>query len=391
MRKYSSTRGRLLFCRIMEIVALNTILPHILKGHEVLNTYTSFLLSLCLILVLNNIFRYKYLKDYRNKTYYLSYGLSVVIIGYFNYYMKNPGTDIYFILTLIEVMIVNRDIKTRLVTFHFIIYLISNLYKIDLFDSKAFISSLVNVALNYGSFFLIIFLFRTVVNERNKVLDLNQELLAKNLTLNEYSEIIKQLTLEQERTRIAQELHDSIGHSLIALKMNIEYAENILDKDPEKAKTAITKAKQVSKESMNSLREVVSILRKDNYVDKLRISINEIFNNFKESNSIEFTLHMDEEVEKVSPDIKNCIYKTIREAVTNGIKHGNATNFIIEINKKDNNISLLVQNNGLPCSNIIKSTGLKGIESRIKALGGNVSFISGEIKNFTISANIPNV
>jgi signal transduction histidine kinase len=142
---------------------------------------------------------------------------------------------------------------------------------------------------------------------------------------------------------------------------------------------------------MNSLREVVSILRKDNYIDKLRISINEIFNNFKDSNSIEFTLQMDEQVEKATPDMKNCIYKTIREVVTNGIKHGNATNFIIEISNEDNNISLLIKNNGLPCSNIIKSTGLKGIENRIKALGGNVSFISGEVKDFTIRANIPNV
>jgi signal transduction histidine kinase len=375
----------------MELVAFNTILNYILKRSNLKNIETSFFLFLAIILIVNNIVRYKYLKDYKSKTYYLSYSISVAIIGYLNFSMRGTGTDIYFILMLIEVLVANRETRAILVAFHFTVYLISNLSKIGFTDTKVFIASLINIAMNYCSFFLIIFLFRTVVKEKNKVLDLNQELLAKNLTLNEYSEIIKQLTLEQERTRIAQELHDSIGHSLIALKMNIEYAENILDKDPEKAKIAISKAKNVSKDSMNSLREVVSILRKDNYIDKLRISINEIFNNFKDSNSIEFTLQMDEQVEKATPDMKNCIYKTIREAVTNGIKHGNATNFIIEISNEDNNISLLIKNNGLPCSNIIKSTGLKGIENRIKALGGNVSFISGEVKDFTIRANIPNV
>ena len=69
-------------------------------------------------------------------------------------------------------------------------------------------------------------------------------------------------------------------------------------------------------------------------MEKLRESINELFENFKETNRIKVDLQMDDIVEDVNPDIKNCIYKTIREAVTNGIKHGNATVFSIEIFKK---------------------------------------------------------
>ena len=71
---------------------------------------------------------------------------------------------------------------------------------------------------------------------KNKIEDLNKELKNANITLKQYSAKIEELTIAKERTTIAQELHDSIGHSLIALKMNLEYAENVVELQPDKGK-----------------------------------------------------------------------------------------------------------------------------------------------------------
>lgn len=83
------------------------------------------------------------------------------------------------------------------------------------------------------------------------------------------------------------------------------------------------------------------------------------------------------------------ISKTIMEGITNGIKHGNADIFDIEISKANNKILFKISNNGLGCSHIEKSNGIKGIEKRMTDLGGSVKFYSENEIGFTIDASIP--
>jgi signal transduction histidine kinase len=207
--------------------------------------------------------------------------------------------------------------------------------------------------------------------------------------LKQYSVEIEELTIINERANVAQELHDSLGHSLIALTMNLEYAENIFDSTPEKAKEIISKSYNISKECIMNLRKAVSTLRERKIIKELRESINEIFYTFKEIDKIKFNFKMEETIESTNPDIKYCIYKTIKESITNGIKHGNATIFHIDILNVKNQIYLTIKDNGLGCNKIIKSNGLKGIESRVNKLGGSVSFAYGTHCGFTIKVKIP--
>lgn len=203
---------------------------------------------------------------------------------------------------------------------------------------------------------------RSLFIEKTRENKLNNELINANLKLKEYSEKIGELTVSKERTRIAQELHDSIGHSLIALNMNLEYAENVVDLKPEKAKEVIIKAHGISKGCIVKLREVVSVLKEDTLIDNLSDAVNKLFENFHNNEKYKFNLKMYEDIETATPIIKSCIYKTIMEGITNGIKHGNADIFNIEIVKDHDNILFKIRNNGLGCKSIKKSNGTKGIE-----------------------------
>lgn len=98
---------------------------------------------------------------------------------------------------------------------------------------------------------------------------------------------------------------------------------------------------------------------------------------------------MDEDIEAVNFEIKDCIYKTVQESITNGIKHGKATLFSLAIHKSPRQISLLIANNGTGCREVIKSNGIQGIEQRIHALGGTVQFDSNQDSGFKVQANIP--
>ncbi len=171
--------------------------------------------------------------------------------------------------------------------------------------------------------------------------------------------------------------------------MNLEYAENVVDLKPEKAKEVIAKTHNISKDCIVKLREVVSVLKEDSSIKNLRHSINKLFENFHNSERYKFNLEMEDDIEKEMPNIKSCIYKTVMEGITNGIKHGNAEVFNIEIIKFYDNILFKVSNNGIECSNIKKSNGMRGIEKRITDLGGTVKFYCEKGIGFTIDANIP--
>lgn len=123
------------------------------------------------------------------------------------------------------------------------------------------------------SFFSIsIFSYVALLIERNKVLKLNKE--------------IEKLTIARERNRIAQEIHDNLGHSLVALSMNLDVASNILDKDMDKGKELIQKCQKLTKDSMNSLRRAVYTLKEENLSQGLKNAIQDLIHNINNTSNI---------------------------------------------------------------------------------------------------------
>jgi Signal transduction histidine kinase len=342
-----------------------------------------FLLSLLLILiVINDFIRVRFIQNHESIWYYSSFILSNIIGAYFTYKVSCIGTAVYNVILMIDIIIFNGKPSNFLLIFNFIAFCIP--YKIYRNPE-----TLKDIFINYSISFIIVYIVRSVFMEKIRTEELNMELTNANSKLKEYSEKIEELTVAKERTRIAQELHDSIGHSLIALNMNLEYAENVVDLKPERAKEVINKAHNISKDCIVKLREVVSVLKEDNSIDNLSNAIKKLFENFYNNEKYKFNFKMDEDIENETPLIKSCIYKTIMESITNGIKHGDAEIFDVEIIKACDNIRFKISNNGLGCGDIKKSNGIKGIEKRIAELGGTVEFYSENKVGFTIDATIP--
>lgn len=104
---------------------------------------------------------------------------------------------------------------------------------------------------------------------------------------------------------------------------------------------------------------------------------------------IKIQTDFDNKIDKAPNPVKTVLYKTIREGITNSIKHGNATLIQIYIHYVSNQIELLIKDNGSGCADIHKSFGLNGIVDRMKEAGGEVWFTSVKNKGFTIRALLP--
>ena len=114
-----------------------------------------------------------------------------------------------------------------------------------------------------------------------------------------------------------------------------------------------------------------------------------MISNFSKLEKVDIHFSMDKDLENTNAEIKNCIYKTIREGLTNGLSHGKATVFDIRAQMANGFLKLNINDNGSGCDELIESVGLKGISQRVTALGGSVHYNNCNVSGFEITAEIP--
>lgn len=358
-----------------------------------------------LILILNEFFRYLLInkksimksKNNINKiTIFVSLILSLVILSYLSYYHLSITFYIFFIL--FESFYFKGVLKIILFIINYLSYItplalsntyIDNSFLFNIYNktiSRGFIINIVESSISYFSYFIIVMLIKKVRKNKKNIYILNQELEEQNLKLKEYSKKIEELTISKERNRVAQELHDSLGHYLMAISMHIDVLDKTLDISPEKSKNILSKTKIIVDNSIDELRSTVYSLRKNNI--NIISSVNSLTENLSISNNISFNVNISNDIENVSLLIKDALYKTIKESITNGVKHGKASQFIIDLFIKDNIIYLSILNNGIKPDNIIKSNGLNGMEDRLRVLNGKLN-VENTLDGFKVSCTIP--
>ncbi|MFL0249275.1 sensor histidine kinase [Clostridium neuense] len=295
--------------------------------------------------------------------------------------------NIYYFVLLDDLFEI-KDYRRRnyFLTFHaamFVLVIFSRqLLRKSFFSS---ISSLLYIFLIYGLIFITFLLIHKLRWDRDKLKLLNSDLI-------EYSFKEREYLISSERTRISQELHDSIGHSLMALSMNVRYIKAI--KDKKEIDEELDNIDILVKESIDTLRTTVYNLRKLDEASNFQEQVRNIIKKFNELNMVRINFDCDSEIENESQYMKNILLTTIKEGITNGLKHGDPSeiNISVELIISDNNstlIKLLITNNGQGCKNIIKSHGLNGITERIESVHGTVNFKSPKSKGFIIEALIP--
>jgi len=187
---------------------------------------------------------------------------------------------------------------------------------------------------------------------------------------NKRNEHINILLAENERNRIGQDLHDSIGHTFVMLKLKAELAEKYLKKNNiEAAKQELSEISKISKESMNNTRAIINKLKQRSVDEELHI-IQDIM-----------------DMSNIQIDIKNNIFNkptevqewtltmVLKELANNVIKHSSATNCDIIISEDKENYSLLFSDNGCGFEKI-NGEELKSIKERLKAVDGKVEIVS---------------
>jgi signal transduction histidine kinase len=182
---------------------------------------------------------------------------------------------------------------------------------------------------------------------------------------------------QEERRRIAKDLHDGLGGSLAGIKLRLEQINNpILDNVVEELSIACKEVRTISHNLMpseivdNDFTEVVQ-----HYIDG---------SNIGNALQISFDAFPPEEFNEMPKPLQVDVFRVIQELTTNAIKHARATRLDINLSKEADEITLLVEDNGkgFDKEKVDKGLGLTNIESRVSHWKGSVT-IDSEIERGT--------
>lgn len=250
-------------------------------------------------------------------------------------------------------------------------------------------------------FFCQIFLlFSAYTREKDLALSMYQELVQSNkeLTLaysqlKEYADEIEQQTVQNERTRLAMEIHDTVGHSLTAVVMGLEACSQLLKKKPDTSgellRSKMLKMKKIAGDSLVDIRRSVDSLRPA-ALEKSDIisSLWKMFDNLNNTGMIQIAFQPSGNGKLINEETAFHIYRIIQEAVTNSIKNGRAKNILVQFGIY-HNIQLHIEDDGVGCEKIAEGQGLFGIRKRIDTMKGRVSFFSAPNRGFSIDIELP--
>lgn len=198
---------------------------------------------------------------------------------------------------------------------------------------------------------------------------------------------------ENERKRIAAELHDGVGQMMSAAKMNLSAFENDIQFKDEAQKITFEKLIGLVDESCKEIRSVShqmmpNALLKSGLASAVREFLDKIDNRI-----IKINLHTEGLRERLDSNIETVLYRVIQECVNNVIKHSGANNLDISLIKDADGIAATVEDNGrgfdINDKQKFEGIGLKNISSRVAFLKGTVDFDSSPGKGTLVAIHVP--
>jgi len=223
--------------------------------------------------------------------------------------------------------------------------------------------------------------------ERQRKEVLYKELLDTHRQLKQYTDEVNRLSVVEERNRIARDIHDTIGHNMTALIMQLQMAEHLYKEDTKSAEELLANAVMTAKDSLSGIRKVFETLRGEEAGNDSDDAIRLLVTEFSGKTGVVIQLAITEEkgdgdsnphLKKRNPVAGMTLYRIVQEALTNAVRHGKATEVSITIEYLPKEVRFHILDNGIGVEECKEGYGLKGIRERAEAFGGTVTIETGQ-------------
>ena len=201
------------------------------------------------------------------------------------------------------------------------------------------------------------------------------------------AEQVETLAINLERTRIARDIHDSLGHTLTNLDIQLKVARKLRDRDSAKAWQAMDKASVLSAQCIEDVSHAVQTMRRNDF------DLNRALGNLVEQIRNERTIQIQWEIDlpQLSLSTSHQIYCVVKEGLINIQKHSAASKVFFQGYSTATEIVLKLNDNGVGFDpqQVASGFGLQGILERVQAIKGRLEIASAPGEGTQILVTIP--
>ena len=230
-------------------------------------------------------------------------------------------------------------------------------------DTGALLSTML-----YGTFHLFALLSsvnaREAAEARDALRTTNRELLATQHLLSEAAR-------QSERSRIARDLHDLLGHHLTALSIKLQIAER---KSTGEIRDIVADSRGLARLLLADVRDAVSAVRERNDVD-IKSAIDLLADG---APGLEVTVDIEDGLAVDNVDVAESLVRCVQEAITNTLRHAGADRCSIRLRQIDDRVVLDVRDNGTAPPSLVEGNGLMGMRERLQRVRGLLTIDTAE-------------
>lgn len=206
-----------------------------------------------------------------------------------------------------------------------------------------------------------------------------------------------QRRVEEERVRIAREVHDITAHSLSAVSIQAAAAERLIDRDPAAARAAIGEVRRTAKQALEEIRAMVGVLRSGEEAAEVAPTAGTDraadLVGYLEGAGVQASLSLEDYDRAAVPAfIDVALFGIAREAVTNIVRHAGATRAELRLATAGGRAWLSIDDDGRGFAyrpSEVAGHGLEGMRERVRLLGGTFEAAQSPLGGFRIAVSVP--
>jgi signal transduction histidine kinase len=220
------------------------------------------------------------------------------------------------------------------------------------------------------------------------------QLEARAIELQQAREELAKQAVEEERVRIARELHDIVAHSLSIIAVQSGMGAHVIDEQPAEAKRALAAIEEVSRSALNEMRRLLGVLRSDGEEAALGPmpgleGIRNLVDSVTQAGT-QVDLRVEGEARPLSPGIDLTGYRIVQESLTNVVKHSHATKARVTVDYEPDLVRIEVVDNGTTSPSVNGfGHGIAGMRERVALFGGRIEVGPLRDEGFRVMAELP--
>ncbi|OXM43462.1 sensor histidine kinase [Amycolatopsis alba] len=186
----------------------------------------------------------------------------------------------------------------------------------------------------------------------------------------------------EDRARLAREVHDSVGHHLTAIRLQAMAARRALGGTPELADRVLGTIDDLSSSALSEVRALLTTSRGDT-------GLAEVGGLVRRLSTVDRRITVRGTAAPLSPVVDHAAYRVVQEALTNAVRHTDATEIDVCLRHDRHAIEVTVTDNGTGVAQVVEGHGIRGMRERVHVLGGTLSVGPRPRHGWSVRATIP--